>query len=101
MRDEGLLSSALARPRNLAAYEKTVDAVDLAAACTFGIVRDHPFVDGNKRPGFVLGVLFLELNGLIFEATEEAAAAAVLALAAGELDEAGYVAFSRANTKIA
>jgi len=60
-------------------------------------VRNHPFVDGNKRTGFVVGILFLELNGYRFMASEEDAAQAVLSLAAGELDEAGFTAFLRIN----
>jgi len=69
----------------------------MASACTVGIVLNHPFVDGNKRTGFVVGILFLELNGYRFTASEEDAAQAVLELAAGNLDEAGYSAFLRAN----
>jgi death on curing protein len=69
----------------------------MASAYTSGIVRNHPFVDGNKRTGFVVGILFLELNGHRFTATEAKAADAVLALAAGALDEAGYTAFLREN----
>ena len=71
----------------------------MAAAYTAGIVGNHPFVDGNKRTGFVTGVLFMELNGCRFNATEEAAAQAVVELSAGTLDEAGYATFLRANTK--
>ena len=71
----------------------------MAAAYTVGIVRNHAFVDGNKRTGFMVGILFLELNGYRFNATEEAATQAVLELTAGTLDEAGYTAFLRANTK--
>jgi death-on-curing protein len=97
LRDAGLLQSALARPRRLEAYGETVDVVDLAAAYTAGLVQTHPFIDGNKRTGFVLGVLFLELNGAQFTATEEAATQAVLGLAAGTLDEAAYAAFIREN----
>nr|WP_284178590.1 type II toxin-antitoxin system death-on-curing family toxin [Rhabdaerophilum sp. SD176] len=82
----------------MAGYEPEADIVRLAAALSFGIVRNRPFVDGNKRIGFVIGVLFLELNGFRFEASEEAAASAVMALAAGELDEAGYEAFLRENS---
>ena len=69
----------------------------MAGAYTVGIVKNHPFVDGNKRTGFVVCVLFLELNGFRFMATESAAADAVIALAAGNLDEAGYVRFLREN----
>ena len=74
--------------------------IDLAAALTFGIVKNHPFVDGNKRTGFVAGILFLELNGGRFSASEEDAVDAVLALASGALDEAAYAAFLRANTNL-
>ncbi len=95
MRDEGLLQSALGRAQNLAAYDDTADVVDLAAAYTAGIVKNHPFIDGNKRTGFVVGILFLELNGRLFTASEEAAAQAVLDLAAGLIDVAGYAAFLR------
>ena len=99
LRDEALLQSALARPRQLYAYTDTPDIIDMAAAYTVGIVRNHAFVDGNKRTGFMVGILFLELNGYRFNATEEAATQAVLELTAGTLDEAEYTAFLRANTK--
>jgi death-on-curing protein len=79
-------------------YEST-DVVELAAKYTTGIVQNHPFVDGNKRTGFVFGVLFLELNGYRFTASEEAAAQAVLELAAGTMDDQGYCAFLRANSR--
>ena len=69
----------------------------MATAYTAGIVKNHPFVDGNKRTGFVVGILFLELNGYRFTAAETAAADAVLALAAGTLNEAGYTVFLREN----
>lgn len=65
---------------------------------TVGIVGNHPFVDGNKRTGFVIGVLFLELNGYRFTAGEEDATQAIISLAAGLLDEDGFIAFLRANT---
>jgi len=99
VRDEGLLRSALARPRQRASYVENADVVDLAVACTAGIVRNHPFVDGNKRTGFLIGILFLELNGYRFTAPETTTTNAVLALAAGTLDEAGYTAFLRANVE--
>src|SRR3990167_3961748 len=69
IRDTGLLESALARPENLFAYGKP-DIVDLAASYGAGLVKNHPFVDGNKRIGFMVAVLFLELNGYRFEAGE-------------------------------
>jgi death on curing protein len=98
LRDEALLQSALGRPLNHFAYEST-DIVELAAKYTAGIVQNHPFADGNKRTGFVVGVLFLELNGYRFTASEEAAAQAVLDLAAGRMDERGFCEFLRANSK--
>ena len=101
VRDEGLLQSALARPLQLVAYGDNSDLADLAAAYTFAVVRNHLFVDGNRRTGFVCGILFLELNGAVFAALEEDAAQAVLTLADGSLDEAGYAAFLRANTTLA
>ena len=100
MRDEGLLESALARAQNIATYaESTPSLVQLAAAYGAGIVRNHPFVDGNKRAGFVIGVLFLELNGFKLRASEEDATQAVMSLAAGTLDEAGYREWLRENAR--
>jgi death on curing protein len=100
LRDDGLLKSALARPQQHFAYAESPDIVDMAAAYTWGIVRNHPFVDGNKRTGFVVGILFLELNGYRFNASEEDAAQMVLELASGNLDEAGYIAFLRAHASL-
>jgi death-on-curing protein len=99
MRDQGLLESALARPQQLYAYGEDPDLIDMAAAYTAGIVRNHPFVDGNKRTGFVVGVLFLEMNGHIFTAREEDATQAVLSLAAGTLDKRAFANWLRANVK--
>jgi death-on-curing protein len=98
LRDEALLQSALGRPLNHFAYEST-DVVELAAKYTAGVVQNHPFLDGNKRTGFVVGVLFLELNGYRFIASEEAAAQAILELAAGTMDEMGFCEFLRANSE--
>lgn len=98
VRDESLLQSALARPLNFIVYASS-DIIELAAKYTAGIVQNHPFVDGNKRTGFVIGVLFLELNGYRFTASEEAAAQAVLELAAGTVDENGFCEFLRANAE--
>lgn len=97
LRDKALLESALARARQHFAYAESPNIIDMATAYTAGIVRDHPFVDGNKRTGFVVGILFLELNGYLFTASQEDAANAVLELAAGSLDEPGYSAFLRAH----
>jgi death on curing protein len=99
MRDAGLLESALARPRHLHAYADNPDIIELAAAYTVGIIRNHPFVDGNKRTGFVVGVLFLEMNGYRLTATEEDATQAVLSLAERTIDEAAFLAWLRANSR--
>ncbi|MBS0364427.1 MAG: type II toxin-antitoxin system death-on-curing family toxin [Proteobacteria bacterium] len=98
IRDEALLHSALGRPPNYFSYSSP-DIIGVAARYTAGIVQNHPFVDGNKRTGFVVGVLFLELNGYRFKASEEAAAQAVLGLAAGTIDEKGFCMFLRANVE--
>lgn len=71
----------------------------MAAAYAAGIVRNHPFIDGNKRTGFLVGVLFLEMNGYRFTAPEEDATQAVLGLAAGTLDETAFAAWMRVNVK--
>ena len=97
VRDETLLKSALARPRQHYAYADKPEVIDMAALYTAGIVRNHPFLDGNKRTGFVTGILFLELNGYRFTASEEDATKAVLALAAGDLTEAAFTKWMRAN----
>jgi death-on-curing protein len=97
--DAGLLKSALARPRQLLAYGETPDIVDMAAAYMAGIVRNHGFLDGNKRTGFIVGVLFLEMNNRRFVASEEDATQAMLGLAAGKLDERALTAWLRANVK--
>src|ERR1022692_3439781 len=99
LRDPGLLQSALARPRQHHAYAASRDIMAMAALYTAGIVRSHPFVDGNKRTGFVVGVLFLELHGFDFKASEEDATQPVLDLAAGKLDEVGFAAWFRANVR--
>ena len=88
VRHEGLPASALARPRQHFAYAESADVIDMATAYTAGIVRNHPFGDGNKRTGFVVGILFLELTGYRFTASEEDAARMVIALAGGEIDDA-------------
>jgi death-on-curing protein len=86
MRDLGLLESALARPQNKYSYGEA-DLAVLAAAYGFGIARNHPFVDGNKRTALVSMIVFLNLNKLDLDAPQEAATAIVLALAAGEIGE--------------
>lgn len=86
VRDVGLLDSALARPRNLAALDEP-DAAALAAAYAYGIARNHPFVDGNKRIAAVASETFLLLNGFVLGANDAEVVVAILALAAGELNE--------------
>ncbi len=98
VRDMALLESALARPENLFAYNEA-DLAALAAAYAFGIIRNHPFVDGNKRTGFMSAVLFLERNGLNFTANEVDAALRTLALAAGEIEEAAFADWLRENVQ--
>ena len=83
VRDKGLLLSALARPQHVFAYE-TPSLFDLAAAYAHGIVKNHPFIDGNKRSGFLAATLFLESNGIRFNGDEHDAVIQTLALAAGE-----------------
>jgi death on curing protein len=95
LRDDSVLKSALARPLQLA----PANIIDLAMLYTCGIVRHHPFVDGNKRTGFVIGILFLELNGYRFTASETDAAQAFLDLAPGVLDEESFGEFLRVNSK--
>ncbi len=98
LRDPELLDSALARARHRHHYEKC-DLCDLAAAYAFGIVRNHPFLDGNKRAGFLAASIFLERNGRPLIADAAHAAVAVLDLAAGRMDEAGFAEWLRDDTR--
>ena len=98
VRDEHLLDSALARPQQLLAYGKP-NMTDMVAAYAAGIVKNLPFLDGNKRTGFMLGAGFLERNGFEFHATEAEAALRTLALAAGKMSEKAYAAWLKANSK--
>lgn len=97
-RDIGLFESALARPRNLALYGQP-DAADLAAAYGYGLARNHPFIDGNKRTAFVATELFLALNGLDLLADDAGCVMTMLAVAAGSMDEASFAAWLRAHTQ--
>jgi death-on-curing protein len=94
LRDRGALESALGRPVNKYAYEDA-DLAALAAAYAFGIARNHPFIDGNKRVALLALVTFLGLNGVDFLVPEEEAAAMILSLAAGEVDEDGLTRWIR------
>lgn len=97
LRDAGLLDSALARPANLFAYGSP-DVFDCAAAYAFGLIRNHPFVDGNKRAAFLAAGLFLRLNGLRLAAPQADATHTVFALAAGELPEPDFAAWLRTHS---
>ncbi|MEE4349198.1 MAG: type II toxin-antitoxin system death-on-curing family toxin [Pacificimonas sp.] len=96
LKDAGLLESALGRPVNQHAYGST-DAADLAAAYAFGIARNHPFVDGNKRTAWIAARLFLRLNQIEITFDKADATETVLSLAAGSLSEAELAAWFRAR----
>ena len=98
LRDAGLLESGLNRPRQIFAYEKPT-LHQLAAAYAHGIVQNHPFLDGNKRTGFMAAATFLEVNGLEFTATEADVVIATLALADRKMSEKEYAAWLHANSK--
>ena len=98
VRDEGLLDSALARPENLAAYGEP-DVFGLAAAYAFGVVKNHPFIDGNKRAGFMAAATFLALNGHLPTATDQEVVETVLALASGEVSEGEFARWLKTNSR--
>jgi death on curing protein len=97
-RDEGLFESALARPRHLAAYGDP-DVADLAAAYGFGLARNHPFIDGNKRTAFVAVELFLDVNGHELVAPDTDCVLTMLAVAAGQMDEATFARWLRQHSR--
>lgn len=100
LRDEGLLLSALARPQNLAAYgDPTPDLAALAASYAFGIARNHPFIDGNKRVALVAARTFLLINGADLEATQEEKYVTFLRLAEGGLSEGELAEWLRVRIK--
>jgi death-on-curing protein len=98
VRDAGLLESALARPRNAWSYGEQ-DLVARAALYAAGVMRDHPFVDGNKRAGFLAAYAFLDVNGLEIVADEVEVVVQCLALAASEIDDAQIAAWLRENVQ--
>lgn len=98
VRDEGLLESALARPQNLFAYGES-DVAALAGAYAFGIAKNHPFIDGNKRTAFVACELFLAANGYDLAASDEECLAMMLGLAASEVDETEFAVWLRENVQ--
>lgn len=97
LRDPALLSSALARPLNLASYRQP-DAADLAATYAYGIATNHPFVDGNKRAALLALGVFLRLNGLALRASQAQTTAVIMDLAAGSMDESRLADWIRAHT---
>lgn len=96
--DEGLLSSALGRPRNRRAYGPSASLFDIAAAYGFGIVKNHPFIDGNKRSALAVMYVFLEINGYRLDAPEVEAADIILRLAAGKLGEKDLAGWLQENS---
>jgi death on curing protein len=96
VRDFGLLASALGRPLNQAAYGEP-DIADLAASYGYGISRNHPFLDGNKRTGFVATELFLNLNGYSLSASDSDCVLTMLAVASGEISEGAFAAWVQKN----
>lgn len=100
VRDDGMLFSALARPQNLAAYGEP-GIYELAASLAYGLVKNHPFVDGNKRTAFLCAYVFLGLNGAELDADEAEAAAITLDLAAGQVSEAEFSRWLKANCEAA
>ena len=97
LRDRGLLSLALDRPRNIAGYEMPT-VFDLAAAYALGIMQNHPFIDGNKRTGFLAAYVFLALNGWKLIAAEAPVVEAALALASGRMSEAEFAGWLKAQS---
>jgi len=98
LRDDGLLESALSRPLNRWSYEGVEDIRDLAATYGIGLAKNHPFIDGNKRAAFLGVGVFLELNGWMLTATDDAAVTTFYAVAASQLDEDALAAWVRTNS---
>ena len=99
LRAGGLLASAVARPQNLAAYGRTTSVASLAAAYAWGLLRNHPFIDGNKRTALAAMVVFLELNGWELSCSEAEETATVLRAAAGEITEHAWSEWVRRRTR--
>lgn len=97
VRDNGMFESALAKPQNLAAYGEP-DFAELAASYGFGLAKNHPFLDGNKRTAFVAVELFLRLNGYLLKADDVACVLTMLAVAASDIDEANFSVWLRQNS---
>lgn len=99
IRDDGMLESALARPRNMVAYDECDDVARLAAAYAYGLARNHPFADGNKRTALVAAELFLDLNGFALTATDADCLVTFLSLADGTLSEDELTEWFQENTR--
>ena len=99
LRDEALLESALARPKMRFDYDDGADLAALAASLAFGLAKNHPFVDGNKRVALAVLFTFLGINGAELTASETEAVNAILAVASGSLDEPGLATWVRAHSK--
>ena len=100
VRDEGLLESAISKPQHLFAYSSP-SLPEMAASYAAGIVLNHPFLDGNKRTGFMVAATFLELNGMDFSATEESVVEMTLALVSGKVKQAAYAEWLGRNSRAA
>jgi len=100
LQDDGLLESALSRPQNIYAYKTESTLADLAAAYAFGLTKNHPLVDGNKRVAFLSIGLFLAINGFRLKADQVDAINTMQALASGDLDQAGLAGWIAANMVI-
>ena len=99
LRDRGLLESALARPENILAYEPDADVFRLAAAYGHGLVKNHPFIDGNKRTGILAAIVFLGINGVEVEFEEAEIAVMIIGVAASEFSELDLADWLRKNAK--
>ncbi len=99
LRDDGLLASALARPKQIYSYKIPISIFELAAAYSFGITKNHPFIDGNKRVALTVAGIFLDINGYVFNATEAEAVIAFTQLAAGEMTETRLAQWIEENSK--
>ena len=98
VRDAGLLESALFKPQNLFTYGSPTHA-EMAASYAAGIILNHPFLDGNKRTGFMVAAVFLEVNGYTLTASEESVVENTVALASGKLKEPAYAAWLKKNSR--
>ena len=99
LRDEAALASVLARPLHILAYEPDADIPRLAAAYGFGLIRNHPFLDGNKRAGFLAILLFLDMNGYNLEVEQADAIQTILKVAAGKMAESQLTAWIRTHAR--